>query len=121
MMIESQFIILKTGKYKGKIKHGCCFSSTGNQIAHKGKHHFTEIFQVISEKDLVESAYQPFAIPDVSVGLGPEHQQLLTSQKEMTGHHVPSEGKHATNCHLSESTGPASDQASGLAAIVQEM
>lgn len=94
---------------------------TSNQIAYKGKRHFIEVFQVMSEKDMVESAYQHFAILDVSVGLGSEHQQLLTSQKEMTRHHVPSEEKHATNCHLSEGTGPACDQASGSAASVQEM
>lgn len=69
---------------------------------------------------MVESAYRCFATLDESVGLG-EHQQLLTSQKEMTRHHVPRDGRHTANCHLAKGAGPAFDQASGAAANGQEM
>lgn len=40
-----------------------------------------EAFQPILAKETTDSAHQRFPVPGESVGLGPEHKQLLTSQK----------------------------------------
>ena len=80
-VIGNQFIILKTGKGK-ESSITPAFSKwtepVGNQIVDEGWNRFINVFQLISEKEIVELKYHHFIIPTDS---GSNYQWLLTSQK----------------------------------------
>ena len=54
----------------------------GSQIFNEVKFPFMELFQPVNKEETNELEYQHFIAPNELIGLGDDHQQLLTSQKE---------------------------------------
>ena len=54
-----------------------------------------ELFQPVNKEEMNELEYQHFIAPNELIGLGDDHQQLLTSQKErQSGLMYPLDGHH---------------------------
>lgn len=87
-MVVNQYIILKTDKGD----KSCIYPTFTNPtytiytyqkvMKEKRKLHFTEIFQLINEEEMVELEYHYFANLNKSMDLGFSHQCLLISKKE---------------------------------------